>query len=124
VLRALHVNALSLREAPAADTPTGGVDVYPGVTMYRLPRGVDAAARVAHLSAAYTHVLVVTGGPPTSDICAIAQSAQRVLVCAERQRTRVGDLLATVRQFRLVRARITGSLLVGATRGLAVLGTR
>jgi capsular polysaccharide biosynthesis protein len=124
VLRALRTPAATLRDVSRKDRSVDvTADVFAGVMMYRMPRGADSAARLAELRKTFGHIIVISPGMANSHICAIARTAERVLVCAERRRTRVQDLLASVHQLRLVRARITGSLLVGANRGLAVLGT-
>jgi capsular polysaccharide biosynthesis protein len=123
VLRGLRATADGLREiGPAEDSLTSVPEVFAGVTMYRLPQGLDGGIRLDGLRNRFAHVIVVAPGEVGADVYAIAQTAERVLVCAERRRTRVTDLLVSVHQLRLVRARVTGSLLVGANRGLAVLG--
>jgi capsular polysaccharide biosynthesis protein len=123
VLRALRTPASALREVGSNDRSVDVTpDVFAGVMMYRMPRGFDSAERLGQLRRTFGHIIVVAPGDATSHLCAIAQTAERVLVCAERRRTRVEELLASVHQLRLVGARITGSLLVGANRGLAVLG--
>jgi capsular polysaccharide biosynthesis protein len=124
VLRALRTPASSLRDVASTDRSVDVTpDVFAGVMMYRLPRGIDSAERLGDLRRTFGHVIVIAPGKSDPHTCAIARTAERVLVCAERRRTRVGDLLESIHQLRLVRARITGSLLVGATRGLRVLGT-
>jgi capsular polysaccharide biosynthesis protein len=123
VLRALRTPASALREVGSSDRSVDVTpDVFAGVMMYRMPHGSDSAERLAQLRRTFGHIIVVAPGRPNSHLCAIAANAERVLVCAERRRTRVEDLLASVHQLRLVGAHITGSLLVGANRGLAVLG--
>jgi hypothetical protein len=123
VLRALRVPGPSLRDVGSEDRSVDVTsDVFAGVMMYRMPQGPDGASRIDQLRRTFAHIIVVAPGELNSEICAIARDAGRVLVCAERRRTRVADLLAQVHQLRLVKARITGSLLVGANRGLSVLG--
>jgi capsular polysaccharide biosynthesis protein len=89
-------------------------DVLAGVTVHRLPSGPDAATVVATLAASYRHVIVALPGTPDAAQCTVARAADRVLLCTERRRSRVRDLRAVVRRLRLVKARITLGLMIGA----------
>jgi hypothetical protein len=117
LLEAVHASPRSLRDLGSDTVTTGQAAPDPGeVVHYRLPPEADATAAAATLRRAYPHVVVVAPGEPDARVCAMARRADRVVVSAERRRTRVRDVVDAIRRLRIVGAPVAAALLVRVGR--------
>jgi hypothetical protein len=117
LLAALRFSPESLRDMDRDPVATGlAAPEHGDIVAYRLRAKSDATAAAATLRRSYPHVLVPAPGEPDARVCAIARTADRVVVAAEQRQTHVRDVVDTIRRLRLVGAPVTTTLLVRGAR--------
>jgi capsular polysaccharide biosynthesis protein len=117
LLAALNIAPESLLDVDRDPVAAGQAQPEPGdIAAYRWRPQQDAEAVATTLRRSYRHVLVLAPGTPDATVCAMARIADRVVVSAERRRTRVREVLDAIRRLRMVGAPVTAALLVRAVR--------